>query len=236
MKEYKVGQIVTINGTKTRVTKKDNTLCTGCIFKKYSPLCERYCCGHLERSDHNDVIFAPLPSTHKALNKETGVFTHKEENSALDESKHTEFQLPPENLRVWIRGNKERGEEVIKTLTDLGGINTYSCAGRSNDIYFIDQEEGKNEINRVYDNTPLGRLIINFYKEIKLPWKPKDKELVWCWDTTYTCGKLLKFYDGKHRDTYRFNGMRDGMRYKHYAPYKGEYPQWAKDAQKRLED
>ena len=156
MKEYKVGQIVTINGTKTRVTKKDNTLCTGCIFKKYSPLCERYCCGHLERSDHNDVIFAPLSSTHKAINKEKG-----------------------------------------------------------------------------YDK---ASLVANFYKEIKLPQEPKDKELVWCWDTTYTCGKLLKFYDGKHRDTYRFNGMRDGMRYKHYAPYKGEYPQWAKDAQKRLED
>ena len=140
-------------------------------------------------------------------------------------------------MRVWIRGNKERGEEVIKTLTDLGGINTYSCAGRSNDIYFIDQEEGKNEINRVYDNTPLGRLIINFYKEIKLPWKPKDKELVWAWNDESLFMRTLILYDSKNKCAYNSQlGDRTGLNYDHFSPYEGEWPDWTKEAQKKLEE
>ncbi len=235
MKEYKVGQIVTINGTKTRVTKKDNTLCTGCIFKKYSPPCERYCCGHLERSDHNDVIFAPISVTHTAPNKETGVVTHKDENITLDAKKHTEFQLPPENMRVWIRGNKERGKEVIKALTDRGGENQNNYLGNDiNTIYSIDKY---NQINWLDIHSNTASLIANFYKEIKLPWRPKDKELVWCWNASIPYGKCLRFYDAKNNRTFdTLNGSRDSSGFYHYAPYEGEYPQWAKDAQKKLEE
>ena len=78
--------------------------------------------------------------------------------------------------------------------------------------------------------------MINFYKEIKLPWKPKDKELVWAWDDDWPCGRSLIFYDGEHNRSYDFKGEKGGMYFSHYAPYEGEWPQWAKEAKKKLED
>ena len=41
--------------------------------------------------------------------------------------------------KVFIRGNKERGSEVIKMLKDLGGVNNYSAyAGTlESNIYYI---------------------------------------------------------------------------------------------------
>ena len=43
----------------------------------------------------------------------------------------TKFSLPPDKMRVWIRGNKERGKEVIKALTDLGAKDKYNQGGGS---------------------------------------------------------------------------------------------------------
>ena len=148
-------------------------------------------CGGAVRSDCNDVIFAPLSSTHKALNKETGVVDSKEKKNALDAKKQAEFPLPPENMRVWIRGDKYRGKEVIKALTDLGAINTNGCAGDGTDaIYYIDERK---IVSWALIHSVLVPLVANFYKEIKLPWELKDKELVWCWNPTEDFGKMVMF-------------------------------------------
>jgi len=228
MKEYKLGQIVTIKGTKCRVVKalkKNVTRCTECIFKHFSPQCEHYLCGHLERSDHNDIVFLPLPSD-KTLNKK---------NSVLDEGKRSEFPLPPENMRVWIRGNKERGEEVIKALTDLGAKNINKRSGECEDaIYSVDKH---NKIACLSTDSDIASLVVNFYKEIKLPYKPKDKELVCCWDDDYPFSRYLVFYDAKNNRVFRSgDGSRLGAKFSHYAPYEGEWPEWAKEAVKKLED
>ena len=66
--EYEVGQIVTINGTKTRVTNVLNTplSCNECIFRGNG--CKGYECRGSHRYDGNWVIFKPIDSTSKASN------------------------------------------------------------------------------------------------------------------------------------------------------------------------
>lgn len=319
-KEYKVGQIVTINGTKCRVTKENS--CTGCILAD-APVRECLYCSGLARHDGNSVIFKPITSkkekdtykvkksdlkgrikdfpievvqrmvncqveqgnkadvkifqlnpdvpicdgfdweetsegysfwhdviyhanfnlffkkhpiskAHKASDEEIGITVTKRGNSVLDAKETSEFQLPPKNMQVWIRGNKERGKDVIKMLTDLGAENPSNYLGDDvNTIYSIDKY---NQINWLDIHSNTASLIANFYKEIKLPWNPKDKELVWAWDNGYSCGRFVKFYDNKHHCTYDFTGDRGGFSYDNYAPYEGTYPEWAKEELLKLKD
>ena len=138
-------------------------------------------------------------------------------------------------MRVWIRGNKERGEEVIRALTDLGAKNINKRSGEFEDaIYSVDKH---NKIVCLSTDSDIASLVVNFYKEIKLPYKLKDKELVWAWDDDFHFGKMLMFYDSKNRRSFNnVLGNRTGYCHDHYAPYEGEWPQWAKEALKKLED
>lgn len=64
-----------------------------------------------------------------------------------------------------------------------------------------------------------------------------DKALIWCWEDGKEYGRVLVFYDAKNNKTFcTANGYRTGDRYSNYELYKGEYPEWAKEAQKKLED
>jgi len=68
-------------------------------------------------------------------------------------------------------------------------------------------------------------------------WEPEDKELVWAWSDCKRFERCLRFYDAKNNCT--FNGAagnRDGFIFQHYAPYEDEWPNWAKEAYKMLED
>lgn len=78
--------------------------------------------------------------------------------------------------KVYIKGNFQRGDEVIKFLEDLGGRNIHSLDGQNSDNYYFITPEGV--INNI---APLANSIFSFvkefYTEIKLPrWKPKFKE------------------------------------------------------------
>ena len=75
--------------------------------------------------------------------------------------------------KVWIRGVEGRGKEVIKMLEDLGGENgAWECED-SDAIYFINHS---GEIDSVEDYCELGKIIMDNYREIKLPeqWKYGD--------------------------------------------------------------
>ena len=77
-----------------------------------------------------------------------------------------------QSQKVWIKGNANRGKEVIRILEDLGGENIDSCQGHDpNMIYFINHNEDIDtiEITHVFAN-----IIMEQYKEIELP-KIKDK-------------------------------------------------------------
>lgn len=84
--------------------------------------------------------------------------------------------------RVYIKGNRYRGDEVIKLLTDLGGKNDdFQYSGKNEDaIYFIDPE-GDIAWTSDSNTSMILPYIKEFYKEIKLPkWKPKYKEHFYC--------------------------------------------------------
>lgn len=88
------------------------------------------------------------------------------------------------NVFVYIRGNEERGTEVIELLEKLGGKNLNSHKGNSDDtyIYFIN-DEGCIDIS----HEEKCKWIIDHYTEVFLPeqkadpkytFKPFDKVLV----------------------------------------------------------
>ena len=78
-----------------------------------------------------------------------------------------------EKKKVFIRGNKDRGDEIRGILAGLGATNYVSC-DNDNYIYFINHE---NEISATLIDSEVGRIIMDNYKEIELPpmpWKDGD--------------------------------------------------------------
>lgn len=74
-------------------------------------------------------------------------------------------------IKKYIKGNKERGAEVIKALEELGGTNRINLNGKDfNCLYYI----GKNNvIDAVHKSYFAGKLMQEFFEEIKLPEQPK---------------------------------------------------------------
>ena len=73
------------------------------------------------------------------------------------------------NKKVWIRSNSQRGEEVIKMLTDLGARNLYNFKGYGENkyIYFINHN---NYISSISDSeNEFAQIIKEEYKELTLP-------------------------------------------------------------------
>ena len=79
--------------------------------------------------------------------------------------------------KVYIKGDRNRGDEIIKLLEDLGGKNTFYYNGKTEGaIYFINP---KGDIDNTSNSNASMILpyIKEFYEEIKLPrWKPKYDE------------------------------------------------------------
>lgn len=80
-----------------------------------------------------------------------------------------------QNQKVYIKGNLNRGNEVIKLLKDLGGLNFNDCDGHNSGAYYF---IGPNGV--ITNDVPSGTIfsyVKEFYKEIKLPrWKPQCRE------------------------------------------------------------
>ena len=79
-----------------------------------------------------------------------------------------------QEMKVWIRGNSERGKEVIKMLEDLGGNNIYYHSGNE---YYLDSEiigtiytisHDKAIIMSYSTQEEIAKIIMEEYKEIKL--------------------------------------------------------------------
>lgn len=84
-----------------------------------------------------------------------------------------------ESQKVYIKGVPGRGAEVIKALEDRGGRDGYLCSGKVDDfIYYINH---KGNIDFEYLYTEIAKIIMDNYREIKLPeqWKPKKGERYW---------------------------------------------------------
>ncbi len=75
--------------------------------------------------------------------------------------------------KVYIKGSAERGDEVIKTLIDLGGRNTRGYHGHNNFGYYYISPEGVIDYASTDSRCVAYSFLREFYKEIQLPrWKP----------------------------------------------------------------
>lgn len=84
--------------------------------------------------------------------------------------------------KVYIKGNSNRGAEVIKTLMDLGARHTQPLLGTKEDAYYFINPEGV--IDFAYTFNPSFPFVKEFYKEIKLPrWKPEYREMYYFIDS-----------------------------------------------------
>lgn len=79
-----------------------------------------------------------------------------------------------EKKKVFIRSCIGRGSEVINTLKGLGATKIIEISGEAKDtIYFIDHD---NHITCALVDSELGAIIMDNYKEIKLPQRQEWKE------------------------------------------------------------
>ena len=163
----------------------------------------------------------------------TKIIKHDNDNQTKDISEKTP--------NYWTMGTPYRGDDVYDLLHDKDSllqsktdVNKQMLENPSR-LLLINSNHEINAID-VEDNTSLVNLITKNWTELKLPWKPKNKELIWAWDKDSNCRRVLLFYDAENNCCFSNNGTSDGPEYDHYAPFEGEWPQWAKDALVYLED
>ena len=78
-----------------------------------------------------------------------------------------------EEQKVYIKGNPNRGDEVIKLLTDLGGRNIHHHTGNSKNTYYYIDPNGIISV-AAPDGNVCYPFLREFYKEISLErWKPE---------------------------------------------------------------
>lgn len=85
-----------------------------------------------------------------------------------------------DSQKVYIRGIKNRGDEVIETLKKLGGINRKSLGGDDKYAYYYINPKGVIDYVYEHEYSPDYLLVKEFYKKIELSeikkQKPKYKE------------------------------------------------------------
>ena len=91
--------------------------------------------------------------------------------------------------KVFIRGNNERGLEVIKMLENLGGVNNSAHEGAyESNLYYVNTE---NQIDYVESTSELGTIIQECFEELHLP--EPIKELPNTWEEWCAKNKSNKF-------------------------------------------
>lgn len=80
-----------------------------------------------------------------------------------------------ESQKVYIKGVPGRGAEVIKTLKDLGGKNCHVDGADPECLYFIGH---KGSISLLLSDSEFGEIIADNYREIKLPERWKDGDIL----------------------------------------------------------
>ena len=76
-------------------------------------------------------------------------------------------------IKRYIKGNKERGAEVIKALEELGGENKLNLYGKDcNCLYYIREDS---VIEALHKSLFSGKMMQECFEEIKLPEQPKPR-------------------------------------------------------------
>lgn len=82
--------------------------------------------------------------------------------------------------KVWIRGVESRGSEVIKMLEDRGGKNRRGWKGNEEKLIFFIDHGGYIESTGL--DSEFGKIIMDNYRELCLPEKWKDGDVLICRD------------------------------------------------------
>ena len=106
-----------------------------------------------------------------------------------------------EKKKVWIRGRKGCGKEIVKVLEVLGATNPLEMACEDEDtIYFIDH---KNRIFCVLAGSEAESIIMDNYREIKLPEQEwKDGDVLICDKWPGQCAVFKKYREDGVFETY----------------------------------
>ena len=106
-----------------------------------------------------------------------------------------------EKKKVWIRGRKGCGKEIVKVLEELGATNVGKIGCENEDaIYFIDHE---NRISCRLRGSEIEHIIMDNYKEIKLPGQEwKDGDVLICDKWPGQCAVFKKYREGGVFETY----------------------------------
>lgn len=79
-------------------------------------------------------------------------------------------------FKRYIKGVQGRGNEVIKALADLGAENRLSYDGEDPEIIFFISHN--HVINGAFEGSELAEVIMDYYREIRLPEQWKDGDLL----------------------------------------------------------
>ena len=120
----------------------------------------------------------------------------------------------------YIYGVPDRGIEVKEMLESKGVICTLEGGlYSSKDIVIYVEHDNALCINKNIEPS-LCNLITSNWTELKLPYQPKDKELVWAWDgNSDCCRREVTFYDSKNDCSFSFSGNYgiNGIRASYYT-------------------
>ena len=106
-----------------------------------------------------------------------------------------------ESQKIYIKGNKERGDEIKEILTGLGAspVAGIDCNNEFF-IYYIDHD---NKIALAVIDSEVGRIIMDNYKEIFLPPRPwKDGDILAVNHRVYRSGIYAVFRKYAENNTF----------------------------------
>ena len=106
-----------------------------------------------------------------------------------------------EKKKVWIRGRKGCGKEIVKILEGLGATNVGKIGCENEDaIYFIDHE---NRISCRLRGSEIEQIIMDNYREVELPAEQwKDGDILICDKWPGQCAVFKKYREDGVFETY----------------------------------
>ena len=105
-----------------------------------------------------------------------------------------------EKKKVWIRGRKGCGKEIVKVLEGLGAKPAVSSCDYNNYVYFISHDD---EIYCAPIDSEKAAIVMDNYKEIKLPGQEwKDGDVLICDKWPGQCAVFKKYREDGVFETY----------------------------------
>lgn len=169
MKDMQVDHIISRYKNGTDDLENLNPACRMCNFRKGVYTIEQF------REEIQTQAKTAMRTFVNRMSAVYGLISYTPHEVEFYFEKRKKRIIMEENKKVFIRGRKGRGSEVIDILSRLGATNAYkvSCEDE-NSIYFINH---KNTISCALVGSEVAFILMDNFKEIELPplpWKDGD--------------------------------------------------------------